>query len=302
MKKLTHEEFLKRLPKDRNYEIIGEYVGMNIPILLNSKFGECLITPNCLIQGTVICIHSSINKTSFCINKFKEVHNSTYDYSKFIYNGATIKSIITCSVHGDFEQSSNVHLKGSGCPKCGKIVSSVNNTSNKSTFLSKLPKINFKCYNYDKFEYKGSLTKSTIICKIHGDFEQLPSSHLQGNGCPKCALKTTGGYKKEDFIRRAKSKICTFYILKCWSESEKFYKIGITSNCVKNRYSSKRNMPYEYEIIKEIRGEAGEIWDLELKNKKLLHLSSYKPKKDFKGSSTECFLNVNLLLKRPKKI
>jgi hypothetical protein len=26
--------------------------------------------------------------------------------------------IITCKIHGDFEQEANSHLQGSGCPKC----------------------------------------------------------------------------------------------------------------------------------------------------------------------------------------
>ena len=35
-----------------------------------------------------------------------------------------------------------------------------------------------KYYRYD--------TPVTIICPIHGEFEQKPGSHLAGNGCHKC--------------------------------------------------------------------------------------------------------------------
>ena len=51
-------------------------------------------------------------------------------------------------------------------------------------------------------------------------------------------------------------------------------------------------MPYEYEILQEVKGEAGEIWDLELKNKKILKKYSYKPLIKFKGSATECFTKI----------
>ena len=32
-------------------------------------------------------------------------------------------------------------------------------------------------------------TKGAIICTIHGQFLQLPTNHLAGSGCPKCALQ-----------------------------------------------------------------------------------------------------------------
>ena len=49
---------------------------------------------------------------------------------------------------------------------------------------------------------KKSLKKVIIICKIHGEIEQLPSSHLSGQGCYKCGnniLKT-----REEFIQDSK--------------------------------------------------------------------------------------------------
>ena len=45
---------------------------------------------------------------------------------------------------------------------------------------------NEKNYDYSKVEYVNSKNKIKIICPIHGEFEQLPHSHLRGSGCPKC--------------------------------------------------------------------------------------------------------------------
>lgn len=54
-------------------------------------------------------------------------------------------------------------------------------------FIHKANQIhNFK-YNYSLVEYIDILTNVTIICKDHGIFLQIPSSHFQGHGCPKCA-------------------------------------------------------------------------------------------------------------------
>lgn len=41
-------------------------------------------------------------------------------------------------------------------------------------------------YDYSLVEYKGAKTKVLIICKKHGTFEQAPTNHLNGQGCPKC--------------------------------------------------------------------------------------------------------------------
>lgn len=37
--------------------------------------------------------------------------------------------------------------------------------------------------------YLGAGVPISIICKIHGEFTQTPNAHLQGQGCPKCAIK-----------------------------------------------------------------------------------------------------------------
>jgi len=50
-----------------------------------------------------------------------------------------------------------------------------------------MPIANMVIYNYKLVEYKRSCDKIKIICPIHGIFEQIPSSHLQGSGCHKCS-------------------------------------------------------------------------------------------------------------------
>lgn len=47
-----------------------------------------------------------------------KVHKGFYNYDKVIYKNSHNKVIITCPIHGDFEQSPNAHLRGQGCPKC----------------------------------------------------------------------------------------------------------------------------------------------------------------------------------------
>ena len=44
---------------------------------------------------------------------------------------------------------------------------------------------------------------------MHGEFTQMPSAHLNGQGCPKCGKLKLGAYRKnntENFIERATLK------------------------------------------------------------------------------------------------
>lgn len=53
-------------------------------------------------------------------------------------------------------------------------------------------------YDYSEVEYKDSKVKVRIVCRLHGVFEQSPSKHLMGQGCPKCALLKRGMDKLSD--------------------------------------------------------------------------------------------------------
>lgn len=61
-------------------------------------------------------------------------------------------------------------------------------------------------YDYSNVVYVNSRTKVKIICPKHGEFEQLPSSHLQGNGCPECAKVWTSEHKNNHVTSSRKSR------------------------------------------------------------------------------------------------
>ncbi|NCN28711.1 hypothetical protein GW915_14200 [bacterium] len=56
------------------------------------------------------------------IARSNETHNNKYDYSKVVYTGCDRKVTIICPVpgHGSFEQTPYMHMKGQGCPLCGR--------------------------------------------------------------------------------------------------------------------------------------------------------------------------------------
>ena len=133
-------------------------------------------------QGCPECARKYKNYTtdSF-IKKANEIHNNKYTYNKTIYNGGRNNVVITCPIHGDFEQKPIYHLQGHGCSKCGKVYQ-----YNSREFIEKAKSIHGDKYNYNNVNYVNTSTLIDIICPTHGKFSQTPECHLRGQGCPKC--------------------------------------------------------------------------------------------------------------------
>lgn len=59
--------------------------------------------------------------------------------------------------------------------------------NNLESFIATASKLHNNLYDYSKAVYGGAHSKLTILCAQHGPFEQSPTNHVQGKGCPKCA-------------------------------------------------------------------------------------------------------------------
>jgi len=73
-------------------------------------------------------------------------------------------------------------------------------------FIKKAKEVHGDTYDYSKTAYENNLKEVIIICKIHGDFLQLPKTHKRGNGCIPCGREKTSKAKKsnvDDFIQKA---------------------------------------------------------------------------------------------------
>lgn len=70
--------------------------------------------------GCPKCAGNIRKTTEEFICEAKNTHNEFYDYSKTNYTSAFKKVVITCPIHGDFEQTPDNYLNGrQGCPYCG---------------------------------------------------------------------------------------------------------------------------------------------------------------------------------------
>lgn len=226
------------------------------------------------------------------IQEANEIHSNRYDYSKTNYTGNTTDIEILCEKHGIFKQIPTVHLSGGGCPKCGNCAKSKNMTKTQEQFILEAKRKHGNKYDYSLIEYLGSHIKIEILCPFHKVYTQIPADHIRGAGCPICGNETH--WKREDYIKKAKGRVCIFYTIRCFNEDEEFYKIGITMRRVKERYSPVKHMPYNFEIIKEVKGGAEFIWNLELEEKRKLKCLHYIPKIYFGGSKTECFTDYKI--------
>ena len=171
--------------------------------------GEFWQTPDKHINRKQGCPHCSGNAkktTEKFIEEAKGVHGDRYDYSKVEYNGIYVKVCIICKEHGEFWQTPKEHLRGQGCPECGKISIGLKHRSNTDEFIKKAKKVHGDKYDYSKVEYIKSNKNVIITCPIHGDFLMKPNNHLSGEGCAECNKNIHNfKYSTEEFIEMLKN-------------------------------------------------------------------------------------------------
>lgn len=200
-KKKTKEEFIQEATEKHNgkydYSKV-EYVNNYTKVcIICHKHGEFWQTPYGHLkgQGCPTCgIENRTEKQTSTkggfIKKANEVHDGKYDYNKVNYVNSATKVCIICSEHGEFWQTPNKHLSGSGCTKCGQIASNDSKRLSLLEFIEKARNVHGDKYDYSKVNYVNNKTKVCIICPEHGhgEFKQKPNGHLSGYGCPKCNL------------------------------------------------------------------------------------------------------------------
>lgn len=216
--KLTSEIFINRAKLEHgdiyNYDKVN-YSNMNVKVTIVCKLhGEFIQIPSNHLAGKG-CPHcadenrhlSRVTNTSQFVKKANKKHNNFYQYNNVNYIDNIAKVIITCPIHGNFLQSPNIHLTGSGCQICGLEKSKTGCIKSTQQFINDANKIHDYFYSYDKLLYINSFTEIQIICPLHGDFFQLACHHIAGNGCQKCAIEKTSKantHTTQEFIQQAK--------------------------------------------------------------------------------------------------
>lgn len=221
-------------------------------------------------------------------------HGNKYDYFLSQYKNARTKIIIICKEHGKFLQLAANHIRGSGCQECARKIYGTYRKSNTKDFIRNSKNIHGEKYDYSFVNYVNSDLKVKIICKQHGIFLQTPKHHLlDKSGCPKCRIKWgIGLYTNKLFQKHPELKniIGNFYIVKFISNSENFYKIGITKNKLSQRFAGYKKYGYYINpiIIEKMNLEKAYCKEKLFKEK--FKNYNYIPKHIFPGYK-ECFEN-----------
>lgn len=128
-------------------------------------------------------------------------------YSPNDFNrGSDIKVWWKCSKGHEYKTAIVNRTKGHGCRICNQSQADSQRYSS-SDFIQKAVEVHGDLYDYSKVNYQNCKTPVTIICKMHGEFSQIPSDHLASKGCRECGylrMKIKQRLTNEEFIKRAR--------------------------------------------------------------------------------------------------
>lgn len=138
-------------------------------------------------------------------------------------------------------------------------------------------------YDYSKVEYGGANGLITIICKKHGEFQQVATVHSKGHGCCRCSGENSNKerssrckhefvekakrihgdkylYSKVEYIKAVKKVVITCRIHGDFSQTPNSHLCG--NGCIKCRglKTSERNRIDTQEFIKRARRIHGETY------------------------------------------
>lgn len=140
------------------------------------------------------------------VRKARKIHGQKFDYSQVRYVAARDKVVMGCRKHGPFLQTPNHHLTGHGCPGCHRDRLRRLFAKPAEKFQRQARLIHGSRYLYAD-DYVSGKVPISITCPEHGTFRQLPSNHLRGARCPKCANLSqaqTRALTHNEFVAKAK--------------------------------------------------------------------------------------------------
>lgn len=202
----TTEEIIERFTKERgeiyDYSKV-KYISMNRKVeFVCRKHGNFIMTPHNFLKGQncPLCAKEIRQKREReeGLNKLIEEGNKRFegkfDYSKAEYVNNHTNVTIGCPKHGYFQITPYSHLNTQfGCKQCAvEYVAANRKYEHRKTFVKRASAIHKGKYTYED-EYNGLDNEVKIKCPLHGIFLQTPHDHLQGCGCPKCAVRQSKG-------------------------------------------------------------------------------------------------------------
>lgn len=157
-------------------------------LIHNHKPSGC---PKCSKARLMSAAMSKINKPEDLERQFRDVHGDTYEYYWDTYTTLKVKMKMRCPIHGDFEQMPLNHRRGAICLKCSLEDVGGRKRITYQESVARSRGAHGDRYEYPEDGYRCAGEKMTIVCKDHGEFEQVANDHWDGHGCGKCTSKVS---------------------------------------------------------------------------------------------------------------
>lgn len=295
--KRTHEQFLEKLGlkneayRNGEFEVVGEYKNMKTVLLIKIGDFEYNIIPKRLLENKLPSFKQCIDKQGLFMQRLKENNRKVFDKIKSVvlFKSSNMYSIFNT----DYGQ---IKTKYYSLERVDDL--SIDMAMDKTEFWVKRNKHireDFDGIDYSKVNYIDNSNKVKLRCKIHDyDYSQRPSHHTAGcQGCVYC-MKQVIMYTKENFKTHKKffkNHHSYFYVLRLSSDTELFYKVGITGGDRLEYRTNQLKKYYNVDVEYITKGLSSEQYDLEQSFLNKFKRYKYNPNKKFTGY-TEC-LTVN---------
>ena len=178
------------------------YKGANEKVLIRcNKCGyEWRTVPRSVAASKCGCPKCGVTESKHNQSIQRFLNNYDKDKYEFVEFKDPLHVTVKCKKCGYIRTTSSSNIYKYGCPKCGDKLSGEKQALTTEQFIEKACKVHGNKYDYSKVNYINGHTPVTIICPIHGEFEQIPIKHLVGHGCRKCKGRD---WTKEDFVKEA---------------------------------------------------------------------------------------------------
>jgi len=222
--KMSLEQFIKKAScthnNKYNYDLVDiKSTHKNVSIIcpIHGIFSQ---TPQKHINGKNGCPRcvGRNTDTDFFIEKAKLIHGNNYDYNFVEYKNPTTKIIISCKLHGNFEQIPNNHLNGSGCKRCN-----INVSKKETAWLDSLKENNSLLRSYTiKVEGKRAFYAdaydpiTNTIYEFYGDFWHGNPKIYTSTDLNKVTNSTFGALYEKTLNKENDLKALGYNIVSIW--------------------------------------------------------------------------------------
>lgn len=183
--KRTHEDYVNLVAiENPNIEVLGEYVGANIPIEVRCKLDGYTWTPNARVlyrgKGCPKCAKVAQKTHDEFLSEMAILHPNIEVIGNYV--SSKMKIQVRCKIDGHvWFPTAGALVRGTGCQKCYRISQKMTHDQ----FISKIYSLRNDILILGGYTSTraGVLTKCV---KCSHEWNPTPNKLLSGTGCPEC--------------------------------------------------------------------------------------------------------------------